>query len=89
MSSIVCLKPSYKVFREDLSACVSPLNSDPVVATREALEYTCKKSPSKNSVNTLYFYYFMTTITIQQGLYRLFVVLLQGLLQELQFSFEL
>lgn len=47
MSSIVCLKPSYKVFREDLSACVSPLNSDPVVATREALEYTCKKIPQQ------------------------------------------
>lgn len=42
MSSTVCLKLSYRVFREDLSAWVSPLNSDPAVATREDLEYTCK-----------------------------------------------
>lgn len=49
MSSIVCLKLSYRVFREDLSACVSPLNSDPAVLTREALEYTCKKTTVKDS----------------------------------------
>lgn len=43
MSSIVCLKLSYRVFREDLSAWGSPLNSDLAVVTREGLEYTCKK----------------------------------------------
>lgn len=52
MSSIVCLKLSYRVFREDLSACVSPLNSDPAVVTREALEYTCKKTKTKNRKST-------------------------------------
>lgn len=97
MSSIVCLKLSYKVFRDDLSACVSPLYRDPAVVTREGLEYTCKRTTKKtlkvdytNNVYALYFYcYFMLTITIPQGLYRLFVVLFQGFLQELQFSFEL
>lgn len=48
MSSIVCLKLSYRVLREDLSVWVSPLNSDPAVATREGLEYTCKNIKNNN-----------------------------------------
>lgn len=53
MSSNVCLKLSYRVFREDLSAWVSPLNSNPAVATREGLEYTCKniKKTTKKHLN--------------------------------------
>lgn len=43
MSSIVCLKLLNKVSSEDLSTCDSSLNSDPDVATREGLEYTCEK----------------------------------------------
>lgn len=52
MSSIVCLKLSYRVFREDLSACVSPLNSDPAVVTREALEYTCGKKKQRQNTES-------------------------------------
>lgn len=43
MSSIVCLKLLNKVSSEDLSTCDSSLNSDPDVARREGLEYTCEK----------------------------------------------
>lgn len=43
MSSIVCLKLLNKVSSEDLSTWESSLNSDPDVATREGLEYTCEK----------------------------------------------
>jgi len=36
-SSMVCLKLSYRVFRDDLSARISPLNRELAAVTREAL----------------------------------------------------